>query len=427
MHERIKNFFRLTDRIFGMDTAYIAHYGSWLISARMIGIVASFLLSLLYANLLTKELYGTFRFVTGTLSIFGFLTIPGLGRAFLKSALEGREGSYRRGIKIQMLASLIFIVVGLFLAAYFYFFKNNLVLALAFLVGGFASPLEEGTGGFLDWLSIKKRFKEKSIFTIVDNTFYLVSMGSIIWAIVHFHLGLLSSLLLLIGGYFISQGIPNIYYLYKTMKTMPSEEPPVPGTIRYGFHLTAGYVLSPLATYLDGFLLFTFLGPVELAIYSFAIAPGEQLKGLLQSLSPLAMPKLFRPELGKIDAGILKKVAKTTLVVLVGIIVYIILAPYFYEFFFRKYLSSVPLSQLFALSVLVVPASFLGETLQASGNVKKNYIYQMSNQIIQIIFLIILIPLFGLWGAIWARIIGRVTNIGVLMWLLRPRKNLPSA
>ena len=44
-------------------------------------------------------------------------------------------------------------------------------------------------------------------------------------------------------------------------------------------------------------LAFHYLGAVELAIYSFAIAPPEQIKGVFKFLGTLALPK-FSKRLG---------------------------------------------------------------------------------------------------------------------------------
>ena len=49
--------------------------------------------------------------------------------------------------------------------------------------------------------------------------------------------------------------------------------------------------------------------------------------------------------------------------------------------------------------------------LKAEGNVSKIYTYNIIAPVIQIMALVLLIPTFGLWGAIIGRSLGRLVNL----------------
>ena len=85
----------------------------------------------------------------------------------------------------------------------------------------------------------------------------------------------------------------NAFYFFKiTLNKFPPNQNHDPETISYGKHLSFTGIIGTVATYLDRLLIFHYLGAVEVAIYSIAIAPPEQIKNLFKNIPTLAMPKL---------------------------------------------------------------------------------------------------------------------------------------
>jgi len=201
-------------------------------------------------------------------------------------------------------------------------------------------------------------------------------------------------------------------------------------TISFGKHLSLMGIIGSIANYLDRLLLFHFLGPAEVAIYSIAIAPPEQIKGLFKNINILSLPKLsendrenpYRLKL------IIEKSLKITAFSAVIIAIYLVSAPLIYQILFPKYLTSVAYSQIFSLLLLSVIILVPWTLLQARADKKALYRYNIYSSVLQISSLMIFIPLYGIMGAILARVFSRIANFFIIIILLRktPAAQSPS-
>lgn len=183
--------------------------------------------------------------------------------------------------------------------------------------------------------------------------------------------------------------------------------------------MTAATIPSAIANYIDGVLIYTYLGPIELAIYAFALIPANQMKELLNMLSSLAFPKFAQQSEQELRRNLPKRALRASILTTVAVLAYIVAAPTLYQILFPIYMNSVAYSQVFALSLLLSPLALLGTAIDASGSTKKIYVYRTVPQIVQIFALAMLIPSYGLWGAIAGKIIGRVFNQLFLLGLFR--------
>ena len=80
-------------------------------------------------------------------------------------------------------------------------------------------------------------------------------------------------------------------------------------------------------------------------------------------------------------------------------------------------MEAVRYTQVFALSMVLFPLSVFGTALKAEGNIKKIYIFSIGEPLVQILAIITLVPLYGLWGAIAARVGGRLLNMTLQTYL----------
>jgi O-antigen/teichoic acid export membrane protein len=119
------------------------------------------------------------------------------------------------------------------------------------------------------------------------------------------------------------------------------------GTISYGKHLSLMGVIGLVAGQIDKILIFHFLGAAELAIYSIAIAPPEQIKALLKNIKNLALPKFSEKSISEIKKTIYQKMAKLFLILIFIVGIYWFIAPYIFKMFFPQYLESLFYSQIF--------------------------------------------------------------------------------
>src|SRR3989344_3201953 len=204
------------------DTAYLMSGGRWLLAVRFGSLAVAFVLSLLYARLLPKELYGNYRYILNILGIFSFLSLPGLGTAMVYAVARGFEGSFLKATKVDLASSLSFILVGT--GGFFWLLNQGKPeLAWAFFAGSFFMVLLEPSNNYLGYYNAKKDFKTRALASIGAKLIFGLIMLVIVLAIYFFELSFFTSLLLLVGGYLGASTLPQLFFLREAVKKVPAE------------------------------------------------------------------------------------------------------------------------------------------------------------------------------------------------------------
>lgn len=402
------------ERFLRTDIRYLIKGTFWLGVSRAVGVGVAFGLSILYARYLPKELYGDYRYIMSVMGALGIFALPGMATIITRSVARGFEGTFRRGSFLIFFSSFGISLIGIGIAAWFYT-QGNSGLVAGFLIAALFAPFADGLGNWRGYFDGRKEFKKKTGFNIASNLFYGVLMGGVIALTIAFDVIPLLALALLVAAYFFGHGIPNILAYRSTLQMVEKTAPIEPGAIRYGFHLSFLDAPATVANYLDSVLLYQLLGPASLAVYSFALAPAEQIKGFLGLSATVASPKLFartatREETDELKRTLIPKIWRSVFFTSVLVGFYVLFAPWFYHTFFPAYQEAILFSQILSLSLLLFPLGLFNTALKAEGNLRKVYVYQLSAPFVQIIAFVILIPFFGIWGAVAGRLIGRLTT-----------------
>ncbi|MEK7630437.1 MAG: oligosaccharide flippase family protein [Patescibacteria group bacterium] len=410
------------ERLFGFNVSYLARGSFWLSLGQLATMSSAFFLSIAYARFLPKSVYGDYRYILSALSIVGIFALPGIGTSITRSVARGFDGTFRQGSKYIFFGSFGISLVGFGIASYF-FITGDTTLAWGFIIASLVVPAVEGLGNWRAYFDGKKEFRAKTILNIIDQLFYFCSMAMAIGAIFYFRLSPASSLLVLLAAYSLGEGLPNIFFYLQTLRKIPKEVSIEPGSIHYGLQLSLVNIPATVANYLDAVLIHMFLGPAALATYSFAIALPEQIKSLLGTFADVTFPKIAaHPDTVGLQDTLLKKALRATAISALIVLLYIIAAPWIYQLLFPRYIESVLLSQVFALSLVIFPFTIFNTAMKATGDIKKIYIYNIISPLIQIVALALLIYPYGLWGAVAGRIIGRITNIMLPIFLFQKHR-----
>lgn len=399
-----------TQKYTGTDNIYLAKFGSYLTGGNIFSMAVGFLLSIAFARLLPKEVYGQYRYI---LSFFGILTIAslqGINEAIIQGTANGHEGILKSGFKIKFKWSLLGSLASLITAVYFWL-QNNNPFAISFFIIAFFLPFFNCGEIYQYYLDGKKRFDKKIIYTSLVQA--LASLAIII------ALFLTDNIIILILTYFLSYSLFRFVYFYITIKRDKPNQQDDPKMITYGKHLSLMGILTILGQYLDKVLLFAFLGPAQLAIYSFATIPVEYARIPLQSIKELALPKLTTKDGQEIKNTLAKKIAKATILIVAIIIIYIAICPIFFKIFYPQYLDSVFYSQLLSLTLLVFPASMMLLALQAKMKTESLYKINIINSVTRLVLFAILIPLYGIIGAIIAILLNQLSGFLVTRFFFK--------
>ncbi|MFH1255390.1 MAG: oligosaccharide flippase family protein [bacterium] len=407
---KIYRTLRWSEKYAKTDMVYLARGGIWMSLGQIISSAAAFLLSLAFANLLPKETYGFYKYIMSLASLLAISTLPGMATAVSRAAAIGQEGALIPAVKTKIKWGLLGSLSSLILALY-YFLQANNALTISFLIVSIFLPLMDSFGLYSPYLSGKKMFGLNAKLGAAGQVLTIALMIIVIW--------LSKNLYLLILAYFAS----NTFFNFLTLKYILNKRKPNANidakTISYGKKLSFMNVLTSISGSLDKIMLWHYLGAASVAVYSLAQAPINQASSFFKTILSLAFPKMAAADDEDIKKTLPGKMAKFFVLMLACVIIYIIAAPFLFKILFPKYVEAVNYSRIFSLTLLFFPQKLIGTALEAKAQTKSLYFISISNSIVRIILLAVLLPLYGIYGAIWAIVLPYFWNTLTQMYFLK--------
>jgi len=205
---------------------------------------------------------------------------------------------------------------------------------------------------------------------------------------------------------FIVFTLTNFYLIFSSLfqktarQTINQEKDPL--AISFGKKLSLINALQTATIYLDKIIVWRFLGAVPVAIYSFAELPIEKIKTLIPIL-PLALPKLGENKIDeKRKREIISKFWRLFAVSIPAATLLVLMAPLLYRLFFPQYTESIVYFQALSALVAISPFLLMVAVLVTEMKTRALYAVSMGAPFLKIILFFVLIPSFGIWGAIIA-------------------------
>lgn len=419
LRSRLQPFLSALERLIRTDVRYLLRGGSWLLTGHGVGMAASLLLAIAFANLLPSHVYGTYKYVLAGAGILTALTLPGINTYLAQAVSRGKDRSLLESIRLRSTWGLSAGVIALGAAAYYYL-NTNIELAATFCIVAIFIPFLDASGLYNVYLQGKRHFR------VSIGYFSTTQITSTLCLIVAAYLS--DNLLVILLAYFVPLILMRVGFLLRTLKRFPPAGPADPQIGAYGMHLSLVSVPGQIASYLDSILLFHYLGPVQLAIYTFALAPIEQVRGLYKNIPPLVLPKLAARSFTEINALLPWRMFWLTVVGVAMAGGYILIAPLAFQILFPAYRDSVLISQLLAgLIALRLPGSFFGTVLQSKISVlPKSWLYWGAvPPTIFILLLLILTPLYGIYGVIVSKYASVLIGgtVSTVQWRILSRRH----
>ncbi len=417
LKQKIYRMLRWSQKYTQTDMVYLAKGGFWLTLGEIVSTIAAFLLAIVFANLLDPVTYGNYKYILSLVGILTIFSLSGIKTAVLQATARGLEGTFYTGFKIKLKWGVLGSLIAIVLAGY-YFFQGNYTLPIPLLISAIFLPLMRASTIYDRFLVGKKSFDFQAKYSSLST---IISTGALITV-----LFLTKNLFWLIAVYFVSHTFLNYsFYLITQRKFRPNKKEDSQ-SLSYGKHLSAMNAIGIFAEKLDKILLFHFLGAAQLAIYSFVFIPVQPIKTILGKLGLLSLLKLSQKNIPELKKTFPAKILKLFLIMFPIVGLYILLAPYIYYLFFPKYTSAMVYSQVFAISLLLVPKIFLGQIFTAHMKQKELYVLSLTSSLSKIILLVILLPLYGIWGAISALMATELIHFIVLTILFKKIQPIPS-
>ena len=407
-------------KYFKIDLFYLIRGEFWLMLGKTISIITSFLLAMAWANWVDKSVYGNYQYIFSLIGIISIFSLPAMGTAIVQAVARGFEGSFISGFKAKLKWGILSGLAALSISGY-YWIQGNINLPLSFLIIAILLPLFNASIIYASFLIGKKLFNIQVKYDAATQIIATFAMILTLFGIKQFLFDIPTYiiLLLIISVYLLSRTILRFFFLIKTkIKFIPNTKED-PKTITYGKHLTLAGAIDIITNNLDKILLFHYLGAIELAIYSFAILVPKQINVFLKHIGALALPKFSVRSKKEIKKTIIKKMTYLSVLVSILVLVYIIAAPYIYQIFFPEYLTSVSFSRIYAISIIPLSFALIGEVFRAKMMTKQIYQIRIVVSFIRAILFITLIPLYGIWGAVFGLLGTRIFYVFFALFIFR--------
>ncbi len=360
----IHHILRWIEKYTKTDMLYLAHGSFWSTLSQVVVSITVFISAIIISNILPKEVYGEYKYVLATVAILSTFSLSGLGSAIFQSVANGYDGAIYDGFKKNMRWSIL-MFIGAFVLAAYYFAMHNYTLAFGVLIGGCLSPLLVSANLADAFLTAKKDFARSAIyFGIIETT---VSAVALVIGILLTH-----NVLILVSVYFISNTLSTLLIYRRVINVYKPDIKNVdPKMLTYSKHLSLMGILSGIAGSIDEMLVFHFVGPAELAIYTFAVAIPDQTKGPLKTLNNMIQAKFVSHSNEAIHTNMRNKMFWLFVFSTLFISAYIIAAPFIYGLFFPKYTAAILYSQVYlwmSIFTLIKHSVYLNLYSNLSGN-----------------------------------------------------------
>ena len=379
----------------------------WAIVNQIILSIGAFGTIVILSRFLNRDIFGEIRYIAAVLAILSFFSLPGASSIVIQSASAIGKKRVVQIIRDQLQWGLI-ATVGALIFSLFYFLKGNVGLGYGFLVGGFFAPIANlyQMPGYL--LAGLKHFKSK---TFVDTAIMsAIILGAALGTLLTHNVP--GTLLF----YFGIQSIATLTFLFYTVKKIPNSDTTDTAEIldiTHSRQLTIFQAPFTLLPALEKVFIFLLLGPSALAIFTIAVLPIEHMRSAFRSLLQFSVLPHFEDE-AKATLSLKKWLATASILTVGGIAVLIIFIKIILPIFFPQYIEAMPFGLILILAIIPVPLQILTLALIASRKIKDLFLYAGSLTMVNIVTFMAIIPLFGLMGAVIAKVVTEFLTAAML-------------
>lgn len=393
---------------------YLATTGWWTNLTVLMVTGFAFLLSIAFANLVPKEVFGVYQYLLSLSSIVGALTMTGMNYAVTQAVSRGHEGVLRTSVRLQIQWGLVPLAAGLASAGYYASQANyEIATGLAFIA--IFVPLLNAWNTYAAFLNGKREFKQLFVTGAITNTAYFA--GMMIAMVL-----LKTSIALLVVNLAVNTAVTFGLYVYILRQYAPTDTED-PEALRFGGDLSITNIFATFAAQLDTILVFHFLGAAPLAVYNFACAIPERIGGLFKFLVYAGLPKFSTQSRTELQQSLVAKTWRAMFAGLIVALLYIVVAPILFHLLFPKYLDSLPLSQLYAFAIVATAGALPVTAIIAQKLKREIYIVRIVGPIVHIALQVSLLFLYGLVGILIGRLLSNFFDIGLsLVLFLRSKE-----
>lgn len=395
-------------RLLQTDLQYIKKNGGWVLLGQIVIAIFGFGLTVAFANLLSQQQYGIYKFILATGGLIAVFKMSGLRLAVTQAVARGAHGTTWAALWAAARWNTFVVCISVVVSAY-YFWQDNAILAIGILLVGIHSAILGAIRAYRGYLAGTEQFRTG---TIQDLTTTGISTGCVLLVLLY-----TDNVLALVTAGIAPTLLLTSWFAWRTMRTIDRSAESSASALTFGKHVSLQNILLAVGTHIDKVILFQWLGSIELAIYAFAQLLPDYVGGLFKNVMSIAVPKFATKEKTDLRGSIRRKLWQLTAIMLIPIGIYILVAPYMFQLLFPAYLDSVWYSQILICMLVTFPALYLFtayfDAREATGTL---YIVKITNSVIKISLVLLCIWWLGILGAVLAQILSRVLQSFVLAY-----------
>ena len=359
--------------------------------------------------------FGQYQFTAVALAALAFFALPGLDNAVMQLSARGSNVLYGRAVKFSI---------------YFSFLGSILLLISAFVLNTshpemlgpllIAAALFPPYLAMAQWKSVlvgEARFLKLAV--LEGATAILTNGGLIAGVFLHASAPWVFVLLYLLPTALVNL-VTTLFYLRRMKSLASMKESDAP--FRYGLETSGVTAVSMIGEQVERLAIFLLIGPATLAIYIAGDRLSELVRSVFQDAAAVLAPRFSRMSTyeGRIERAILLiSVAAGVAILLFAVT----LAPHALVLIFGPtYALSIPFAQALLVSVAVGNVGqfqfrFIRSQLDSSS-FRQITLWTTG---VRIVGSLVLIKLFGVWGAVASLIIHRLAISIVSSAMIRRR------
>jgi O-antigen/teichoic acid export membrane protein len=383
---------------------------SWVFFLKINQNLLSFIFLITLTHKVSQEFVGEFYIVlagVGMASFFTFLGIPG---TIIQSIARGYHGTFRKLIPFRLIGGLAgSIAISIFALT----FPEESIIKNTLLIAALTFPLSHGLSIWEDYYSGLGNFK----FISISKTIYFIVTYSVMIIMITMHE---ISMIFLIAVMYSFLAIINTIISLRILTNISPKLKAEPKSKSYFIKTSLYSIFNLLGNHIDKFLILYFLSAESVAIYIIAERLSEMIKRYTQSMSATLIPKLANHK--RLTKNINFKINIFSIFFTIGILIVIFLIiPWFVPLAFTNaYADSVFYSQLLCGTIIIGQFATTKITFITSNFYHSDLkTLTMVSNFIRIISSLILIPSFGILGAIASTALYRLSTSLVMSILIK--------
>ncbi len=298
-------------------------------------------ISLTFAHLASKELFGQYQLILSILSLFSIFSLPGLNMAALKAVSHDKPYAVIEAVRKSFLFSLGAIPFLLAYAAYLYI-RNDESLAATLLLATILFPFFYAPNTWYTYYEGKSRFSQVAIRVIISTiAVTLAVMLGLVYKL---------SLIGITTLFLATSAILTSLFFWEVKRKVPRSSRPQLD-VAYGQRVTWQKFAFTLTEALPPLAISFWAGHTALATFQMANIFLSGISGLIGALAAISLPQLFADKDHRHTSTFLQNLF---IGVIASISYFVIVELFFLKMYGQTYHASYVIARLIACIPLLI-------------------------------------------------------------------------